>query len=450
MAIMAMFCSLSFAQTTWYVSTNGDDENNTGSESSPWASIKKAINTAQADDIIQVKAGTYTEVNITVSKNLTIMGESPATTIVQATGSKPDGAGTGKAPNQRVFMISGSVSATLKDMSIRYGNLSGGVGGGINTQGNAVLSIENCNIYDNFTDRAAGGIGGYGNTTIKNSSVFDNTAEGNGGGLAFFGVSLSMENCVVYRNHSNLKGGAISITNTGGVLSLKNNTIVSNTTNSDGRKGIFTENSTCSALTNNILFNASSAGTDFGYDGSVNPVAAATVKNNIVSKCWLAEIRNEANSITWETATAVTESNLKLGSLQDNGSGLQTLALQVGSIAIDAGDATTATSTDIHGSSRTGTPDIGSYEYTPATNIEQVSVKTSVVPNPSSGTFNIEVNELSNGNVDIYTLNGKLVHSESITSGRTSITLPANINGLVFIKVSGEGYSEVFKHIVRK
>jgi len=450
MAILVMFCSLSFAQTTWYVSASGDDENNTGSESSPWASIKKAINTAQADDIIQVKAGTYTEVNITVTKNLTIIGESPATTIVQATANKPDGAGTDKAPNQRVFMISGSVSATLKNMSIRYGNLSGGVGGGVNTQANAVLSIENCNIHDNFTDRAAGGIGGYGNTTIKNSSVFDNTAEGNGGGLAFFGVSLSIENCVVYRNHSNLKGGAISITNTGGVLSLNNNTIVSNTTNSDGRKGIFTENSTCSKVTNNILFNAALAGTDFGYDGSVNPVSSANVKNNFVSKCWLAEIRNEVNSITWETTPAATEENLKLASLKDNGNGLMSLALQVGSVAIDAGNAATATSTDIHGTSRVGTPDIGAYEYTTVTNIEQVKIETSVSPNPSNGTLNIEVNELTNGKVDIYSLNGKVLYSESITSGRTSIILPANINGLVFIKVSGEGYSEVFKHIVRK
>ncbi|WP_439183402.1 right-handed parallel beta-helix repeat-containing protein [Carboxylicivirga taeanensis] len=450
LAILAIISSLSVAQTTWYVSTTGDDEYNTGSELSPWASIKKSITEANSGDIIHVEAGIYTEVNITVSKDVTIIGKSAASTIIQATASKPDGAGTDMAPNQRVFLINTSVTATLKNMSIRYGNISGGVGGGINTQISANLTLESCNIYDNFTDAAAGGVGGYGKVTIRNCSIFDNKAKQNGGGLAFFGTPLSMENCVIYRNHSDAKGGAIAMANDGATLSLNNNTITNNTTSSDVRKGIYFNLGTCTTLTNNILFNASSSGVDFGYDGGANPVAESIIKNNIISKCWLEEIRNEANSITWESNTAVTESNLKLGPLQDNGNGIHTLALKIGSIAIGAADATTATPTDIHGTSRTGNPDIGAYEYSTATNIDHQVIDTRITPNPSNGTFNIMASELSNGQVDIYALNGKLIHSSPIIPGNKVITLPSYINGMVFIKVSGNDYSQVYKHIVRK
>jgi parallel beta-helix repeat protein len=44
----------------YYVATNGNDSNN-GTAASPWLTIQQAANTAQAGDLVYVKAGTYNE-----------------------------------------------------------------------------------------------------------------------------------------------------------------------------------------------------------------------------------------------------------------------------------------------------------------------------------------------------------------------------------------------------
>jgi hypothetical protein len=57
----------------------------------------------------------------------------------------------------------------------------------------------------------------------------------------------------------------------------------------------------------------------------------------------------------------------KLGPLADNGGPTQTMALLSGSTAIDAGTTTGAPATDQRGVSRENPPDIGAYEFIPAT-----------------------------------------------------------------------------------
>lgn len=51
---------LSAAAETYYVSPNGDDDN-TGSEASPWRSLAHAADQAQAGDTVYIRAGTYAE-----------------------------------------------------------------------------------------------------------------------------------------------------------------------------------------------------------------------------------------------------------------------------------------------------------------------------------------------------------------------------------------------------
>ena len=52
--------------TTYYVSTNGDDDN-PGTEAMPWGSVDKAANTMVAGDIVYVKQGTYSGFDVTRS-----------------------------------------------------------------------------------------------------------------------------------------------------------------------------------------------------------------------------------------------------------------------------------------------------------------------------------------------------------------------------------------------
>ena len=66
--ILILFTSLEllFSQTTYYVSTSGNDSN-TGSQSQPWATLKKSISKLSAGDILLVREGTYNENKITIN-----------------------------------------------------------------------------------------------------------------------------------------------------------------------------------------------------------------------------------------------------------------------------------------------------------------------------------------------------------------------------------------------
>ena len=56
-AIVAAFCAHA---ATWYVATNGDDENNNGqSAAAPFATIQKAIDSASKNDTVEIADGTY-------------------------------------------------------------------------------------------------------------------------------------------------------------------------------------------------------------------------------------------------------------------------------------------------------------------------------------------------------------------------------------------------------
>jgi hypothetical protein len=76
-----LFSALAFAQTTWYVnSTNGDDliydgksAVASGPSTGPFKTIAKAIAAAASGDIISIAAGTYSEANVAIGQNLTLV-----------------------------------------------------------------------------------------------------------------------------------------------------------------------------------------------------------------------------------------------------------------------------------------------------------------------------------------------------------------------------------------
>jgi hypothetical protein len=113
------------AATTWTVCASGCD----------YSSIKAAIAapTTLDGDTLAIAAGTYTEAGITVNKSLALQGEAAATTIVQA-------AVTRGTATDRVFTIASGVTATLQDLTIRYGRAIRGEGGGIRNDGTLTLT----------------------------------------------------------------------------------------------------------------------------------------------------------------------------------------------------------------------------------------------------------------------------------------------------------------------
>jgi hypothetical protein len=90
--MLVLFASISLsAQTTYYVSTSGNDSN-PGTYRSPWLTLQHAANTATAGDTVYVEGGTYNETVIfqtnsgTLSAPITFANYPGQTPIIDGTG----------------------------------------------------------------------------------------------------------------------------------------------------------------------------------------------------------------------------------------------------------------------------------------------------------------------------------------------------------------------------
>ena len=218
---------------TYYISNDTGNDSNNGSESLPWKTISKGIQSSISGDVLDL-TGTFlltTDPGITsngleITKNLTIQGHGPKVTFVKA---HPD---SGMAAT-RVFYVSSAVSnAIIKDISIQNGKTTNG--GGILNYGtltllkvnisrcnatngggffnNNIATIEDCNIYNNFITLNGGGICNAKNISINRCSIFYNNAK-NGGGVASVpssrAGSTTIINSTISSNYSTFYGGGI-------------------------------------------------------------------------------------------------------------------------------------------------------------------------------------------------------------------------------------------------
>ena len=281
--------------------------------------ITAAIAAASAGDTITVQAGTYTEADITVNKNLTITGAAASTTIVQAhatQGSAADG----------VFEINSGVTATLENLTIRHGQTAGGggianfgtltlnnsvvqhnsvpvgTGGGINVQPSATLTINNSTVSNNtVSGEGGGGIVVLGVATVNNSTISGNTTIGMGGGIQVDGssASLTLNNSTVTGNTGD--GGGIRVLS--GSVTIKNSIIIGNVDNNG------TGEEDCSGTITSQGYNLVGSGTGCPSSGTGDLTTS-----------------NPANELS--------------ATLADNGGPTPTHALLPGSAAIDAGHTT--------------------------------------------------------------------------------------------------------------
>ena len=156
-----------------------------------YASLQEAINAATAGDTIQIGAGVDTEAGIAVNKSLTIRGQGSGPSVIQA-------ATAPRAASTRVLTVTGGTTVALEDLTIRYGFVGSGGGGGILNQGD--LTLRRVAVSENGTRDGAddpncssdfcfprdgtdgGGIYNGGNLTVLSSTVNGNFT-GKGGDL---------------------------------------------------------------------------------------------------------------------------------------------------------------------------------------------------------------------------------------------------------------------------
>jgi CSLREA domain-containing protein len=363
MPFILLFAIASFARGATFTVTKTADTNDGTCDAD--CSLREAIiaaNVSPGADAITLPAGTYTLTiaganedasatgDLDINGDLTINGAGAATTIV-------DGGGL-----DRVFqIISGSV--VFNNITIQGGTLAGGNGGGLLNGGTA--TVNNCVVSGNS---APGGDGGgiYNDDvmTIASSTITGNSASnGDGGGVFDNGLSITITTSTFSGNQvPGGDGGGIYLN--GVAATVNQSTVSGNTATGGDGAGIYINGNNLDLTNCTITGNSAFDGGGLFVNGNSANFTAVTIAGNTAT--------NTGGGIEAATATpqlqgtivanntggncdgAVTDggTNLQfpgttcgasiltsdplLGPLADNGGPTQTMALGVGSPAIDA------------------------------------------------------------------------------------------------------------------
>jgi hypothetical protein len=388
-------------------SSTGNDATGDGSSGAPYKTFYKGYTSVSSGGTIDL-TGIFTWTDSAevgdaaingyiISKNITLSGHGADTTVLQAESydNKAD---------RRVLTINPAVTATIQNLAIRYGKAtsSSSDGGGILNKG--ILTITNCEIYNNRAPGSyGGGISNWNKLTVNNSTIYNNMANYMGGGIvnSYYVAAngfLNITNSTIAYNQltavtAYTDGGGVHYRKGSGTIT--NSTIAYNTAcgtgglSMDDATGIVTVKNTI--LANNRQINHSYcnnglAPRDFGYrtagmgnvvDGGYNIIGYSNNYNWVNSTDWIGAATWAAlvNNI-WDKSTYTLRGTSETGSLNlegslalnNNSSKTQTLALLTNSIAINNGGTGTnglinVPSTDQRGNSRTGATDIGAFEY---------------------------------------------------------------------------------------
>lgn len=263
----------------------------------------------------------------------------------------------------RVFEIVSGASAELSLLTITGGNAS--FGGGLRNLGTA--SLANCTVTGN-TAIFGGGVysrlsgGGTRTLSLTNCTVSGNTATSVGGGVynsATGGTAVAtLTNCTVSGNAANF-GGGVSNNAAGGTatLFLVNCTISENTApNGGGVYSVVSGSGTAEVtLTNTIVAQNTSDGDTPSDIGSFGGTVVGS--NNLIG-----DAATAGGLVNGVNRNLVGVANPGLSALGNYGGPTQTIALLLGSPAIDAGTPIVAPATDARGIGRVGGVDIGAFE----------------------------------------------------------------------------------------
>jgi hypothetical protein len=375
--VVIVLSSAVFATTRYVNAVTGSNSNNCLSPTSPCKSIGRAISLSASGDAIVVAAASYTE-NLSISKNLTLIGAGTAESIV-------DGGASGS-----VVTISGTAHVSLSKMTIRNGHAV--YGGGIDSNSGTV-TLNNDVITQNVASEWGGGIYNKGTLVITNTTIAGNHATfictaaecyTNGGGIFNDGGTVSLNKSTVSLNGASpscqSRGFCIGygggIFNNNGTLMISMSILRSNSANESGgidnrgkltisnstftgNSAVFTRgnargggisNGGVLTISNSTFSGNSAVGSTGSFGGGISS-GTVTVKlqNSIIANstsggnCYGTVTSGGYNLSSDNTCKLngpgdMNDMNPLLGPLTNNGGPTQTMALLEGSPAIDAGD----------------------------------------------------------------------------------------------------------------
>jgi CSLREA domain-containing protein len=359
------------------------------------AAIQEA-NASDGDDMIALPAGTITFAlagagdgsaatgDLDVTSNLTIAGEGPSLTRIDA------------AMLDRAFDIHAGAVVEIRSLAVvngEAGPLDGGaianggtlvldnvlldnnhaddggavvnaglltivdstlvnnrasdVGGAINNQ--QALTIRNTAIDGNSAPFGGGGVNNLEDLSMSEASLIDNrSTSGNGAGLSSFGEAV-LTNVTASGNSTNLNGGGIA---TAGALTLVNATLANNSAGIDGAAVYLDE---AAAAFRNVIV-AGNHGVNCGGSGGF-----ITNGHNL----------EDADTCAFGNVGDLVNTDPLIGPVAANGGPTSTHALTAGSPAIDGGDSIGCPPIDQRGVTRPqdgdgegeASCDIGAFEF---------------------------------------------------------------------------------------
>ena len=271
-------------------------------------------------------------------------------------------------PDYRILTLGVGASAVISGITIADGRASGSFpancGGGIYADHSA-LSLINVELRGNAATLHGGAIFNSQSTVaIANTTIDSNSATASGGAIFNFGVGgsagLSLTNATINQNTAAQYGGAIYNDGTGGgnaAVTLLNCTFNQNSATLIAG-GIYNDalnpGSSGTAILHlaNTILRAGASGANLVNDGGT----LLSDGHNLSSD-------NAAGYLTAAGDLPVTDPQLDPLGLANNGGLTRTVALLMGSPAINAGDDLRATESDQRGFARSGASDIGAYEF---------------------------------------------------------------------------------------
>lgn len=287
-------------------------------------------------------AGTVTLASLlpTINNHVTINGPTALTLAVSGNNAF------------RVFTVAASRTVKINSLVITNGKATD-EGGAVRNEGKLTLSF--CRVKASASDLNGGGIANLaaGTLTLANTTVDGNllagfSAVGGGGGLYNLGAA-TVTNCTFSANNSDGRAGG-GILAAGGSLAIVNSTLTLNQGQSGG--GLAVGGGTAKFANTFVAGNFAAAGTDvYGTVGSDKG-------HNLVGVTLGAILTGTTTGNVLNPATPGLDATLAV-----NGGRTPTHALLCGSPAIDAGTSSSAPSKDQRDFSRSGSHDIGSYEF---------------------------------------------------------------------------------------
>ncbi len=240
-------------------------------------------------------------------------------------------------------------TCTVSNSTFSGNSVTGAGGGGGGMFNNGMCTVSNSTFSGNSETSINGGGGICNNGTCTvNSSTFSGNSGNGGGGICNFGGTCRVSNSTFSGNSAT--GGGIY--NFSGTCTISNSTFSENSATTFGG-GIFNQSIGTLILKNNILANSASGGDCVNWGGTVSSAVSNLIESTGTNACGL----------TNGTDGNIIGSDPLLSALADNGGTTQTMALQAGSPAINAGDSASCLTTDQRGNARVGVCDIGAFEY---------------------------------------------------------------------------------------